>query len=396
MKIPITKPFFDDREKAIIVKPLETGWVVQGPFVKAFEERFARFIHVPHALATTSCTTALHLALEALGIGHGHAVVLPSFTFVASANSVEYTGADVVFCDIDLDTFTMDCRLLEEILSGEGCERIKAVMPVHLFGLCADMKRVMKLSETRLKVVEDAACAFDSWIGSRHAGTFGDAGCFSFHPRKAITTGEGGMVVTSKSRLAAKLASMRDHGAGRSDLQRHLEKGGSLLPSYDMRGYNYRMTDFQGAIGVAQMDKSEQIAAGRRRVAALYDAELKGNAKLRTPVTPDGFTHSYQSYVTLFTGGEDLSALSKRGIDRLNRDRNRIMAYLEERGIATRQGTHAVHTLGYYRKRYNLRETDFLRSYAADRLTLALPLYPSMTMAEFDYVMENLTKALSI
>jgi len=385
MNIPITKTIFGKEEAEAIVKPLETGWVVQGPNVAKFQEMFSEFTGAKHSHATTSCTTALHLGLEAMGITTGNKVIVPSFTYVASANSVEYTGAEVVFCDINLKTFNIDERKLEELIENDSS--IKAIMPVNLFGLCSNMPYIMNLAKKyNLKVIEDSACGFDGWIGDKHSGTFGDVGCFSFHPRKSICTGEGGMLITNDGEIASKVSQLKDHGASKSDLQRHKEKGGSLLPDFTMRGYNYRMTDMQGAIGVCQMNKKDYIMNGRREVANKYDKALKDIAELVTPYIPENYKHGFQSYVCVFTDGEE--------IDKINIKRNIFMEKLEEQTIATRQGTHAVHTLGYYKDKNNFKDEDFLMSYAADRLSIALPLYAGMSDEEFDYVISNIKEAL--
>lgn len=394
MNIPITKTIFGEEEKNAIVKPLETGWVVQGPNVAKFQELFASFTKATYAHATSNCTTALHLGLEAMGIGSGDKVIVPSFTYVASANAVEYTGAEVIFCDINLKTFNIDETKLEKLIQSDPA--IKAIMPVNLFGLCANMPHIMDLARKyNLKVIEDSACGFDGWIGDRHSGTFGDCGCFSFHPRKSICTGEGGMLITDNKEIANKVSQLKDHGASKSDLQRHKEKGGSLLPDFTMRGYNYRMTDMQGALGVCQMEKKEYIMDGRRSVAQQYDKALQLFPELITPYTPENYKHGYQSYVCLFTDGEDISSLTKEQIDRLNIKRNIFMDKLEAKKIATRQGTHAVHTLGYYKTKNNFKDEDFLMSYAADRLSVALPLYAGMSDEEFNYVISNIIEALS-
>lgn len=393
MNIPITKTIFGDEEKEAIVKPLETGWVVQGPNVAKFQNMFAAFTGSKYAHAASNCTTALHLGLEAMDITKGDKVIVPSFTYVASANAVEYTGAEVVFCDIDLKTFNIDETKLEEIIKKDSS--IKAIMPVNLFGLCANMPYIMELAKKyNLKVIEDSACGFDGWIGDKHSGTFGDCGCFSFHPRKSICTGEGGMLITDDEDIASKVSQLKDHGASKSDLQRHKEKGGSLLPDFTMRGYNYRMTDMQGALGVCQMNKKDYIMNGRREVANKYDIALKEIAQLITPHIPENYRHGYQSYVCIFTDGEDISNLTKEQIDRINIKRNIFMEKLEEMTIATRQGTHAVHTLGYYKNKNSFKDEDFLMSYAADRLSIALPLYAGMTNEEFDYVISNIKEAL--
>ncbi|WP_323658912.1 DegT/DnrJ/EryC1/StrS family aminotransferase [Aliarcobacter butzleri] len=393
LNIPITKTIFGDEEKEAIVKPLETGWVVQGPNVAKFQTMFADFTGSKYAHASSNCTTALHLGLEAMSITRGDKVIVPSFTYVASANAVEYTGAEVVFCDIDLKTFNIDETKLEEIIKKDSS--IKAIMPVNLFGLCANMPYIMELGKKyNLKVIEDSACGFDGWIGDKHSGTFGDCGCFSFHPRKSICTGEGGMLITDDEDIASKVSQLKDHGASKSDLQRHKEKGGSLLPDFTIRGYNYRMTDMQGALGVCQMDRKEYIMNGRREVASKYDIVLKDISQLLTPYIPENYKHGYQSYVCIFTNGEDISNLTKEQIDRINIKRNIFMEKLEEMTIATRQGTHAVHTLGYYKNKNNFKDEDFLMSYAADRLSIALPLYAGMTDVEFDYVISNIKEAL--
>lgn len=393
MNIPITKTIFGNEEKEAIVKPLETGWVVQGPNVAKFQTMFAEFTGSKFAHAASNCTTALHLGLEAMGITRGDKVIVPSFTYVASANAVEYTGAEVIFCDIDLKTFNIDETKLEELIKNDTS--IKAIMPVNLFGLCANMPYIMELANKyNLKVIEDSACGFDGWIGDKHSGTFGDCGCFSFHPRKSICTGEGGMLITDNEEIANKVSQLKDHGASKSDLQRHKEKGGSLLPDFTMRGYNYRMTDMQGALGVCQMDKKEYIMNGRREIAAKYDEALKGIQQLITPYIPENYKHGYQSYVCIFTDGEDTSNLTKEQIDRVNIKRNIFMEKLEAMTIATRQGTHAVHTLGYYKNKNNFKDEDFLMSYAADRLSIALPLYAGMSDEEFEYVISNIKEAL--
>src|SRR6185295_1024906 len=219
MSIPITKPFFGDKELRAVQKPLETGWVVQGPLVAQFEEMFSAFTGARFSSAASSCTTALHLAVAALGLKPGDEVIVPAFTWVATANVVEYLGGRPVFCDIDLETFNIDVDQMASLVT----PRTVGIIPVHLFGLCADIDAVGRVAERNgLWVVEDAACGFGARIRGRHCGTFGTCGCFSFHPRKAITTGEGGMITTASHELAALAVSLRDHGATESDLARHV------------------------------------------------------------------------------------------------------------------------------------------------------------------------------
>lgn len=373
-EIPMTKPVFDEEDRRAITAPLDTGWVTQGPKVAEFERLFASFVGSGSAIATTSCTTALHLALVAAGVGPGDEVIAPSFTFVATANAIEYTGARPVFCDIDVETFNIAPSLLEKTVKERSEKgRLKAVMPVSLFGLCADMEAIKDIcGKEGLVIIEDAACALGSYLNGGHAGTFGDFGCFSFHPRKAVTTGEGGMIVTDDPNAAALLRRLRDHGAAVSDRERH-RKGGALLPEYDILGYNYRMTDIQGALGISQMAKAERILSARMAAADRYHGLMEMDW-LRLPCSPSGYIHSYQSYVLLVDkknfGGS---------VEEANRFRNQLISRLEDEGIASRQGTCAVHMLGYYRSKYGLSPSDFPCSYEADRLSLALPLYADMT-----------------
>ncbi len=386
MKIPITKPYFDDDEFRLVQETLETGWVVQGPKVAQFEKLFSDYTKIPYSLATTSCTTALHLALVALGVGPGDEVILPAFTFVASANAIEYQGTKPVFCDIDLRTFNIDVTKIESKIT----KKTRAIMPVSLFGLSADMHPIMELANRHnLHVIEDAACAVGSWYHGHHAGSLADIGAVSFHPRKAITTGEGGMVLTKDEFLAEKMRSLRDHGATVSDLQRHHEKRSFLMPEYHMVGYNYRMTDLQGALGVAQIGKLEQIMDRRTILAQNYDQALADLDWLETPYTPRNNVHGYQSYVCLFRP----EVPTMDNVEGLHKRRNELMGKLEDKGIATRQGTQAVHMLSYYHKKYNLHPEDCPDAFMAELVSLTLPLYPNMTEVEQDYVLKCLEEA---
>jgi dTDP-4-amino-4,6-dideoxygalactose transaminase len=390
MKIPITKPFFGDEERKAILEPLESGWIVQGPKVAEFERLFGEFTGAKYAIATTSCTTALHLSLIAMGIGSGDQVILPSFTFVATANAIEYTGATPVFCDINLNTFNIDANQIQKKIT----QKTKAIIPVHLFGLSADMKPIIEIAEQhRLRVIEDAACGLGSYYDGRHVGTFGNAGCFSFHPRKAITTGEGGMITAEDRDLMVAFRSLRDHGASKSDLDRHIDLGGSLLPEFNQLGYNYRLTDLQAALGVVQMRRAAEIIAARIARAERYNQILKKEEWFKTPETPGGYIHSYQSYVGLLQPRNDAwktREINSHQVLRLNEKRNQIMEQLGVKGIAVRQGTHAVHMLGYYQKKYRLKPEDYINSFIAERLSITLPLYVQMTDEEQDYVIQEL------
>lgn len=383
--IPITRPWFDEAEEEAVLEPLRSGWVVQGPRVEAFERRFADFTGSPHAAAATSCTTALHMCVDALGLEPGDEVVVPGFTWVATANVVEYMGARPVFVDVELDTFNVDPGALEAAVT----PRTVGLIPVHLFGVCCDMEPVLGVAERNdLWVLEDAACALGARIGEDHAGTMGDAGCFSLHPRKSITTGEGGMVTTGDAHLDRMVRSLRDHGAIRTDLERHEGEEGYRLAGYPRRGYNFRMTDLQGAVGEAQMDKLDRVLERRRMLAARYDAALSELDWFVPQRVPEEHVHGYQAYVGLFRPEEP----TLDNVDRLHGLRNELMGGLEREGIATRQGTHAAGLVEYYRERYDLSPRDLQRSWICDRLTITLPLFPQMSGPDVDRVVEALIK----
>lgn len=385
--IPITKPCFDKRELELIAKPIESGWVVQGPYVAEFEKLFCGFTGCAHAVATSNCTTALHLGLEIFGVKPGDKVVVPALTYVACANVVDQLGAEVVFCDVDLNTFNLEPECLATILQKDHEKKIKVVMPVDLFGLCADYDRILPLVKDHgAKILEDAACAFGSRLHDQHAGHFGDIGCFSFHPRKAITTGEGGMLVTRDKDFAGLASQLRDHGAAVTDFVRH---GLSyLLPEFPVRGYNYRMTDLQGALGVAQMEKAKLILTRRKQVAQKYLEALCDVPFLKLPVELKGFEHSYQSFVCMFTGGLSVAELVVERVYGLHAKRVHFMEYLMSCGLGVRPGTHAPYLTAYYQNKYHHSTNEFPKAFLADQLSLALPLYAQMTPDEQDHVIQ--------
>jgi perosamine synthetase len=381
--IPITKPLIGEEELRAVQRPLEAGWVVQGPYVEEFERKFSEFTGARFSVATSSCTTALHIAVAALGLERGDEVIVPAFTWVSTANVVEYMGARPVFCDIDLETFNVDPRQIEQLITA----RTVGIIPVHLFGLCADMEAIGRIAEKhRLWVVEDGACALGATLGGRHAGTFAEMGCFSFHPRKSITTGEGGMITTDREDFDRLTRSLRDHGASRSDFDRHTTRGAFRLSEYHVLGFNFRMTDLQGALGSAQMDRAQGVVLERRQRAAIYDQALADAQWLRTPGVPEGYEHGYQAYVCLYQPEEPTLS----NADRLRETHDELMAALEERGIATRQGTHAAALQSFYTQKYGISPSDFPNALLADALTIALPLFPQLTDAEQNLVCEAL------
>ncbi len=384
-KIPITKTYFDEADIENIIKPLKSGWVVQGYYVKQFEQKFCEFTKASFAVAVTSCSTALHLALAALRIKSGDEVIVPAFTWIATANAVEHLGGKPIFCDIDLNCYNIDVNRIEEKIT----PRAKAIIPVHLFGLPAEMDEIKKIAdEYSLRIVEDAACGFGAYYKNKHVGNFGDIGCFSFHPRKAITTGEGGMLTMSDGKLDELLRALRNHGATISDFERHYSKEAFLLPEYKYSGYNYRMTDIQGALGASQIGKAQWIQKQRLEKAKYYDKLLADVDFLKIPHCPESMIHGYQSYVCLFRP----EPVSYANLEKLNRMRNKLMVALEEKGISTRQGTHAVTLQDYYRKKYAIQANDYPNANIADKLTIALPLYPQLTEEDQQYVVENLKR----
>jgi len=383
MKVPVSRTDFTEKEFEIIKKPLESGWVVQGPFVREFEEKWSAFTGAEYSAAVTSCTTALQLSLHAIGIKPGDKVIVPAFTWVATANAVECLGAIPVFCDINTDTFNIDISKAEKLIT----QNTKAIIPVHLFGLAADMDGVMSFAKIyNLKVIEDAACGFGSYYKGKHVGNIGNTGCFSFHPRKAITTGEGGMITTGSGTLDTLVRSLRDHGASLSDFQRQQGPKPYLLPDFPRPGYNFRMTDIQAAIGSSQMDRAASISNSRKKIAAKYDIELKNIGWLKTPLKQDYSDHGYQSYVCLFNSEKNLGD----NIESANSKRNDFMEYLQSHGISTRPGTHAVHMLDYYSKKYGINSDDFKNSKIAYMCSVTLPLFPNLTDDEFGYVIDKI------
>lgn len=375
-KIQISLPVTGEEEWQACREPLMSGWLTQGPKVGRFEKDFAGKIRSKHALATTSCTTALHLILAAMEIGPGDEIIVPAFTWVATANVVLYCGATPVFVDISRDSYNMD----PDLVTAKVTSRTRAIIAVHLFGLCADIDAIKKAAPG-IPVIEDAACAAGSYYKGVSAGTLGIAAAFSFHPRKSITTGEGGMVTTDDDELAEKIGMLRSHGASISEEQRHTGPRPYLLPEFNLLGYNYRMTDLQGAVGIAQLEKLDGFLSERRKWAGFYSRELSELPWLRTPEVPDECDHGWQAYVCYVD--PQLAPYP----------RNTIMEKLESRGISTRPGTHAVHMLGLYRQKFGIHEDDFPAARDCDRHSMAIPLHNRMSQEDYHYVVENL-KAL--
>ncbi|WP_198410756.1 DegT/DnrJ/EryC1/StrS aminotransferase family protein [Synechococcus sp. UW105] len=388
MNIPIARTGLTEPEIQSVLEPLRSGWLVQGPKVRDFEQAWSAFTGAEHSIAVTSCTTGLHLSLAALGFGPGDEAIVPAFTWISTANVVEHLGGSVVFADIDLATFNIDPAGLEELITPST----KAILPVHLFGLAADMEAINAVARRHgLWVVEDAACGFGSTFKGSHVGSLGNTGCFSFHPRKAITTGEGGMITTNDAQLAERLRRLRDHGAAMSDLQRHLGPRPYLLADHPEAGYNQRMTDLQAALGASQMQRADAIVAERRHLAATYDTAFADLDWLQTPAAPAGYGHGFQSYPCLFEPIQVHQALKTGNQQQLNavhERRNAWMEELQQQGVSTRPATHAVHMLSYYRKKYELKAEQFPAAQAANDCSISLPLFHGMLADEQKHVID--------
>ncbi len=346
--IPIARPQMGNEEKELVWSALESGALAQGPRVRQLEERFAAFVGVPHAVATSSGTTALHLGLLAQGIGPGDEVVTVPFTFIASATSVLFTGARPVFVDVRADTFTIDTDLIEAAIT----PRTKAIMPVSLYGQPAEMPAIMAIAERHgLAVLEDAAQSHGAAIGDRRSGSWG-VGAFSFYPTKNMTTGEGGMLTTADAEVAERTRLLREHGM-------------KVRYHHDLVGYNFRMSDIHASIGLAQLPKLDANNARRRANAARYDAELHG---VVIPTVLPGFTHVYHQYTI-----------------RVNR-RDEFVERLRERGVGSgiyypipvhRQAPFIA--MGYGEERFPV--TDLLT-----QQVLSIPVHPALSEAEVDAV----------
>ena len=364
--VPLARPLTGSEELEEIRSVLESGQLSQGPKVQEFERMVAEHTGARHAFATSSCTTALHLALVALGVGPGDEVLVPDFTFPATANVVVQQGAVPVLVDVDLDTYNVDPSGLARHLTA----RTRAVIPVDLFGLSADMDPVMAFAaEHGLAVLEDAACSLGATYHGRPCGVLGDVGCLSFHPRKVVTTGEGGMVLTDDDDLAERIRILRSHGGVRR-AQRF---------TFEDAGFNYRLSDVLAALGVAQMRRLPQMVADRRRLASDLRAGLAGMRGITVPPEPVWGGHVYQAFVALVEPGVD---------------RDAVIGGLRERGVEATLGTYALHAQPFFGRAFGYSPGALPRSHQAFLRSVALPLYPQMTDADTEAVVQCVGEVL--
>ena len=367
--IPITKPYFDEIEMRLLKECLDSGWVTQGPMVERFEGAFKKEHECGYAVSTTSCTAALHMAMLALGIRQGDEVIVPAFTWITSASCAEYVGAKVKFVDVKRDTMNIDPYLIEAAIT----ENTKAIVAVHLFGCPADMDEIMDIaSRHHLYVIEDCACAIGTTYKNKKVGTIGDIGCFSFHPRKTITTGEGGICSTNDEKLYYKLLQLRNHGA--NPIRKGNEYGAPYyMGIYDDLGYNMRLSDVQAAVGVAQFKKLKALLKDRSRCADYYDRNLNEFSELLLPVKNDVYGNTYQSYVVRLKSGD--------------RDkRNKIMTNMMESNIQTRPGTIAITRTEYNMNKYGIKMGQYMVAEFCEDASITLPIVPFMKEEAMDRV----------
>jgi len=366
--IPLSRTEFGDAEARAVADVLASGWVTQGPKVAEFERIVAERVGATHAVATTSCTTALHLGLLAAGVGPGDEVICPSYSFIATANAVLYTGATPVFADIDTRTWNIDPRDVESRITS----KTRAVLAVHQVGLAADLRGLEAALRPGIALVEDAACAIGSTYEGRPIGSHGHTVCFSFHPRKSISTGEGGMLTTNDDAVARHVRLLRSHGASVSDLERHRAHG-VVFEEYRELGYNYRMPDIQGAIGIEQMKRLDDLLARRRAVAERYNAAFREMDQIETPAEPGNARHTYQSYL--------IRLRPSYGVDR-----DEMIRRLVEMGISCRRGIPPIHLEPLYRHRCGAVSLPVTESVSAE--SVFLPMFASLPQTDQDRVID--------
>lgn len=376
MKIPVAKPYLTPEDAQNAYDTILTGWVTQGPRVAEFEENFAKYTGAKHAVAVSSCTTALHLAMIVAGIQSGDEVICPSMSYIATANSIRYVGAKPVFAEVNPHTYNLDIAQVKQLITS----KTKAILLVHQIGMPADIDAFKELCEQKgLVLIEDAACAIGSEYKGQKIGSHSDLVCFSFHPRKVITTGDGGMITTARDDYAKRLKLLRQHGMGVNDRVRHLSQKVIITDHLEL-GYNYRMTDIQASIGIKQLEKLDWIVAERRKIAMQYHEAFKSFDFLRLPVEEEGYFSNYQSYSVYIKPESPIA-------------RDELMQKLLDKNISTRSGIMTAHRETAYLEYCNGLKLPVSED-ACDR-SIVLPLYVPMTQEEISYVITTLQNILN-
>jgi dTDP-4-amino-4,6-dideoxygalactose transaminase len=364
--IRLAKPYIPPEALKNVTNVINSGYFVQGRYVEDFENGINEYLGIKYSVAVSSGTAALHLSLIASDIKEGDEVIVPAFTFPATVNVIEMVGAKPVLVDISLSDYCIDPGLIEERITSQT----KAIMPVHEFGLAADMGPIHEIAMRRnLMIIEDAACGLGAQYNDGRVGTLGDIGCFSLHPRKTITTGEGGIVVTSSEKSFERFRSLRNHGFYKS--------GGKFDVS--MPGLNYRMTELQAAIGIPQLSIIDQFINTRREQAEIYNEFLAGNDHLEVPKAFASRKHVFQTYHILLN----------------NRNRDSVINELKNQGIEANFGAYAIHCLEYYRKKYGYEEQDYPNAALAYQQGLALPLGDHLSDDDISTVIKCLIEIIS-
>ncbi|MEI8335064.1 MAG: DegT/DnrJ/EryC1/StrS aminotransferase family protein [Chloroflexota bacterium] len=382
--LPFARPSITERERQAVLDVLDSGWITTGPRAKLFEERFAATVGTRHAVALNSATAALHLALEALGVGPDDEVVVPTWTFAASAEVVAYRGARPVL--VDVDTRTLNAT--PEAILAAVTPRTRAVIAVHIAGLPTRIESLVELLEPRgIAVVEDAAHSFPSRIGGaagRYAGTFGRAGAFSFYATKTITTGEGGMLVTNDDAIAERARIMSLHGISRDAWNRYAANG-SWYYEIEDAGYKYNMTDIAAALGIVQLERAEELLAARRSIAAAYSMEFGASAAadlLELPEDAVDGSHAWHLYIV------------RLALDRLVLDRAAVISALREDGIGASVHFIPLHLHPYYRRRWGTRPEDHPVATREYERVISLPIWPGMDESDIRRVVASLASIL--